>query len=110
MSVADSKHGERLEEIRLRVAENAQGMYPHQTVEFLLSALEAAEADARRLQHIVECADTPLMRDVLAERDIAMAALRDIEWVVQTPTLESVRDRAYRAMSEIGERRALGRA
>lgn len=38
------------------------------------------------LQHFVECADTPLMRDVLAERDAAVrqrdALLREaLDWI-----------------------------
>lgn len=35
-----------------------------------------SEAEVARLQHIIDCANTPLMRDVLRERDEALAALK----------------------------------
>jgi ABC-type transporter Mla subunit MlaD len=51
----------------------------------LVAALERAEQRAARAEHFIECADTPLMRDVLAKRDEAVAraeraeqALRDL--------------------------------
>lgn len=36
---------------------------------------ERAEAERNALQHIIDCADTPLMRDVMAARDRAKAKL-----------------------------------
>lgn len=36
---------------------------------------EQAEAERDALQHIIDCADTPLMRDVMAARDQAKAKL-----------------------------------
>lgn len=56
----------------------------------------SAEEDARtilallaerdRLQHIIDCADTPLMRDVLAERDRLRGALREVRtWIENYP-------------------------
>lgn len=42
----------------------------------LTAALEAAE---RRLQHFEECADTPLMRDVMDARDAAEARVVQLE-------------------------------
>ena len=48
-------------------------------VRILLSALVAAEAERDRLQHFVDCADTPLMRDVMAARDKAEAELDEMK-------------------------------
>lgn len=36
-----------------------------------------------RLQHIIDCADTPLMRDVMRERDEAREDARKWEWVAR---------------------------
>jgi hypothetical protein len=43
-----------------------------------IARAEAAEAENARLQHFIDCADTPLMRDVLAERDRLKARLREL--------------------------------
>ena len=37
------------------------------------------KAERHRLQHLIDCADTPLMRDVLAERDAAEQRAADME-------------------------------
>ena len=42
----------------------------------LLARAEAAEKERDRLQHIIDCADTPLMRDVMRERDACAELLR----------------------------------
>jgi len=38
-----------------------------------------SRAERDRLQHIIDCANTPLMRDVMAERDRLRAGLLDEE-------------------------------
>lgn len=38
-----------------------------------------------RLQHIIDCAETPLMADVIRERDEARAALREVLAVSKCP-------------------------
>jgi len=42
----------------------------------LRSLLLRAEEERDRLQHIIDCADTPLMRDVMRERDACAELLR----------------------------------
>ena len=38
----------------------------------------AAEAEVARLQHVIDCGNTPLMRDVMGERDRYKVALEHI--------------------------------
>lgn len=64
--------------------------------------LEAAEAEAARLQHYVECADTPLMRDVLTERDEARAELKTASIVTENALADAVA-----AKAEIGRLREI---
>ncbi len=45
----------------------------------LRSKNEALQAERDRLQHLIDCAGTPLMRDVLAERDAAEQRAEGIE-------------------------------
>ena len=78
-------------------------------VRILLSALVAAEAERDRLQHFVDCADTPLMRDVMAardkaeaERDKALARVKAIEGYLMEPP-EQLRERAEAAEAERDE-------
>jgi hypothetical protein len=81
----------------------------------LVGRLQAAEQRANAAEHLMECANTPLMRDVLAERDAAEArvaaletALRELEALVgiANPGLEgfwvpveAVKSRARAALS-----------
>jgi hypothetical protein len=46
--------------------------------EDLISQLEAAEAERDRLQNIIDCANTPLMAEVLAERDRLRMLLQNL--------------------------------
>lgn len=45
--------------------------------EKMKEALAAVTAERDALQHIIDCANTPLMRDVLAERDALRKAIQD---------------------------------
>jgi hypothetical protein len=49
----------------------------------LVAALERAEQRAARAEHFIECADTPLMRDVLAKRDEAVARAERAEQAIR---------------------------
>ena len=69
-----------LDSLYARTAENDTLVHAQARVDLtaLTAEREAAVAErdalAARLQHFIECADTPLMRDVLAERDALKAA------------------------------------
>ncbi len=47
------------------------------------AALDALVAERDVLQHIIDCADTPLMRDVLAQRDEALNQVANMTQSVQ---------------------------
>jgi hypothetical protein len=65
---------------------------------------EKAEADRDRLQHIIDCSNTPLMRDVLAERDscsrVASVQSRlTFDWMNKAKKVEAERDALHRSIA-----------
>jgi DNA repair exonuclease SbcCD ATPase subunit len=66
--------------------------------------LEAAEAERDRLQHFIDCADTPMMRDVLAERDQLRRRLDECgrRKHICPETYEAERDRYKAALKRYG--------
>ncbi len=46
--------------------------------ERMVGRVQHWRAEAERLEHLIDCAATPLMRDVMAERDRYMVALTEI--------------------------------
>jgi hypothetical protein len=76
--------------------------------------LEAAEAEVARLKEFMACADTPLMRDVLAERDRlranALLAGSLLDWCIgyfsgydQHTNEHLVREKLIEARAALGE-------
>lgn len=63
------------EQVEAREQAEADLMFRTEQRDDILKRLEQAEAERNALQHIIDCADTPLMRDVMAARDQAKAKL-----------------------------------
>ena len=81
-----------------RLYELFRGQYESKYTEWDASktnAVKAAEAEVARLKEFMACADTPLMRDVLAERDRLrdeiQRAVRAADRGVPTRAIEIIR-------------------
>jgi hypothetical protein len=59
-----------------------QGWLMVSKIALLIERAERAELECQRLQHFIDCADTPMMRDLLAERDRLREALQESrDWI-----------------------------